>query len=381
MYQNQKPKPAEGIRADENYAREVMQLFTLGLYQLNNDGSRKLDGRGQAIPSYSQADTENLARVFTGWSHAHETPTDEDWKFFWGKGRDQTTRPMEAWEAFHDREAKVIVGNVSIPAGLDAKAELKIALDTLFNHPNTPPFVAKQLIQRLVTSNPSPQYVERVARAFINNGSNVRGDLFAVTKAILTDVEARQGHTNNPTSFGKIREPLIRATHVWRVFNARGKNDRMDYWNAEDPLAQAPLRANSVFNFFRPDYQPVGNLTNLGLVCPECQITNEASITRLQNEIDSFSYHYKTSSGDGHSFYNERSILLDFAPLEGRVSNANLDGLIEDLNIVFTGGQLSSGFKQDLAQYVKGRPESEKGARLYETVHLITQSGQYAIQK
>lgn len=255
-----------------------------------------------------------------------------------------------------------------------------MALDALFNHPNVGPFIGKQLIQRLVTSNPTPAYVRRVATVFNDNGRGVRGDLYAVVRAILLDPEARQGNVTLPDRFGKLREPLLRATHVWRAFDAEGKNGRYDFWNPEYPLAQAPLRSPSVFNFFRPGFTPVA-LIGTGLVCPECQITNEASVTELLNQVDSFAYHYRTSEGEGSEYYGDSDILLDFQPWEPRVSNAELAAAIEDLDLVFTGGQLGPEFKADLLTYVKGRPQREIGERLYELVHLITSSAQYAVQQ
>lgn len=380
MYQNQKPDPDTGLRADENYAREVMQLFTIGLVQLNLDGSVKKDGNGQPIPTYKQADVEGLARVFTGFSHAHDPSDSGDYDFFYGAGGQDSTRPMEPWQAFHDTGAKQIVGNTPIPAGLAALPELRMALDVLFNHPNVGPFIGRQLIQRLVTSNPSPAYVQRVATVFNDNGRGVRGDLYAVLRAILLDAEARKGNVSLPESFGKLREPLLRATQVWRAFDAVGKNGRYDFWNPEYPLAQAPLRSPSVFNFFRPGFQPVA-LIGTGLVCPECQITNEASVTELLNQVDSFAYHYRTSLGEGSEYYGDTDILLDFRPWEARVNNAGLASVIEDLDLIFTGGQLGAPFRQELMNYVMGRPESEVGDRLYELVHLITSSAQYAVQQ
>lgn len=380
MYQNQKPDRASGLRADENYAREVMQLFTIGLVQLNLDGSEKKDSSGQVIPTYKQADVEGLARVFTGFSHPHVRSDSGPWDFFYGAGSQDSTQPMEAWESFHDRSAKVIVGNSPIPAGLGAMAELRMALDVLFNHPNVGPFIGRQLIQRLVTSNPSPAYVQRVATVFNDNGGGVRGDLYAVVRAILIDPEARKGNVTMPDRFGKLREPLLRATHVWRAFDAIGKNGRYDFWNPEYPLAQAPLRSPSVFNFFRPGFQPVA-LIGTTLSCPECQITNEASVTELLNQVDSFAYHYRTSDGEGSPYYGDNAILLDFQPWESRVSNLELAGAIEDLDLVFTAGQLGPEFRGELLTYIKGRPQSEIGERLYELVHLITSSAQYAVQQ
>lgn len=379
MFQNQKPDAASGIRADENYAREVMQLFTIGLVQLNLDGTPKLDGSGQPIPTYKQPEIEGLARVFTGFGPQHATTNDRDHVFLYGKT--DTLRPMEAWQAWHDTDAKTIVGGSVIPAGLQAGTELDMALDVLFNHPNVGPFIGRQLIQRLVTSNPSPAYVARVAARFNDNGLGTRGDLFAVVKAILTDTEARSGHTANPQTFGKIKEPLLRTTHLWRFFSAIGKNGRYDEWNPEGPYSQGPLRANSVFNFFRPDYRPVGALTTAGLSCPECQITHETSITNLANEMDEVTVFYQWSGGDGRAYYDQRSILLDYRPWENRALDANLPALVDDLNTVLLGGRMTADYKTALIEYVKTTPATDGGSRLYDLAHQISSSAQFALQQ
>jgi len=379
MLRNQKPDVAAGIRADENFAREVMQLCTIGLVQLNLDGTPRLDANGVAIPTYKQPDIEGLARVFTGFGSQHETANDPDWKFFYGKL--DGLKPMESWQPFHDVNAKVIVNNTPIPAGLQADAELDLALDVLFNHPNVGPFIGRQLTQRLVTSNPSPAYVARVAARFNDNGVGVRGDLFAVVKAILTDTEARNGNVNDPQTFGKIKEPLLRTTHLWRFFSAIGNNGRYDNWNPEIDYGQAPLRSNSVFNFFRPDYRPVGALTNAGLVCPECQITNEASITNLTNAMGDVAVTYVWSGGPGRDYYNSHTIVLDYRPWENRAMDANLPAFVDDLNVVLLGGRMSADYKSALVEYVKTTAATDGGKRLYDLAHNISSSAQFALQQ
>lgn len=379
MLRNQKPDVAAGIRADENFAREVMQLCTIGLVQLNLDGTPRLDANGAAIPTYKQPDIEGLARVFTGFGSQHETASDPDYKFLYGKL--DGLKPMESWQQFHDVDAKVIVNNTPIPAGLQADAELDMALDVLFNHANVGPFIGRQLIQRLVTSNPSPAYVSRVAARFNDNGVGVRGDLFAVVKAILTDAEARSGNVTNPQTFGKIKEPLLRTTHLWRFFSAIGNNGRYDNWNPEIDYGQGPLRSNSVFNFFRPDYRPVGALTNAGLVCPECQITNEASITNLTNAIGDVALSYVWSGGTGRDYYNSHTIVLDYRPWENRAMDANLPAFVDDLNAVLLGGRMSADYKSALVEYVKTTAATDGGKRLYDLAHNISSSAQFALQQ
>ena len=214
---NMKEDPAGARTPDENYAREVMQLMTIGLFQLNPDGTPKRDVSGRPLPAYTQADISGLAKVFTGWSWYSPTPTSSS--FFGGnRPADSIVRPMIFYPQYHSTSQKSFMGE-TIPASptVDGPGELKIALDTLFNHPNTGPFVSRQLIQRLVTSNPSPGYVQRVAGVFANNGAGVRGDMAAVVTAILMDPEARTASVAEDPAYGKLREPVIRVTHMLRA--------------------------------------------------------------------------------------------------------------------------------------------------------------------
>lgn len=279
----------DGVRyraPDENFAREIMQLFSIGLEQLNPDGTPKLDAQGNPIPTYNNKDIEGLARVFTGWSWQAPNRSLNCFNG-WHESCDATrnpgreTRLMMAYPEFHSIEEKNFLG-VKIPAGSARPEEsLKIALDTLFNHPNVGPFIGKQLIQRLVISNPSPAYVKRVAAAFNNNGSGVRGDMKAVLRAILLDEEARSAKAAERIDSGRIREPLLRVTHWMRAFNASSASGRWpvgrtDGWRK---LNQTPLRAPSVFNFYRPGYSPANTpVANAGKVAPEMQIIQESSI-------------------------------------------------------------------------------------------------------
>jgi uncharacterized protein (DUF1800 family) len=266
---------------DENYAREVMQLFTLGLYQLNSDGSVKTDpSTGKPLDSYTQADVAGLARVFTGWDLDIPASDDEGLRY---------RNPMKLIAARHETQEKAFL-NVTIPAGTDGTSSLKTALDTLFNHPNVGPFVGRQLIQRLVTSNPSAAYVQRVAAKFNDNGQGVRGDLKAVIDAVLRDQEAMTplNIAQPAPSWGKLREPVLRLTQMGRAFNISAPAGTL--WtlgNLSDPaaeLGQSPLRSPSVFNFYRPGYVPPNSaLAAQGLVGPEFQITTDTSIPGYVN--------------------------------------------------------------------------------------------------
>lgn len=373
MMRNQKPNPATGIRSDENYAREVMQLFTVGLHQLNADGTPRRDGSGNLIPTYTQTDVENLARVFTGFGPAGAR---NDFEFLIADP--DRIRPMSALQAYHDTNAKTIIGNQAIAAGQQALPELRRALDVLFNHPNVGPFISRQLIQRLVTANPSPAYVQRVAATFNNNGTGTRGDLGAVAVAILTDPEARAaGLAANPGRYGKVREPLIRLTQLWRVFKASGTGGRYNY-KPEGPFVQAALVAPSVFNWFRPDHAPVGGLASAGLVSPEFQITNEATYTDMLNEL-----HYRLGeyrSSNRPSLTTDR-VLLDFRDWESLARTPS--ALIDELNLVLMSGQMPSAMRSELIRFTESIPASEDNgaARVSEAVYLITTSAQYAVQR
>ncbi len=375
MINNQKPDPVKGIRADENFARELMQLFTVGKTRLNPDGTAVKDGSGNPVASYTQADIENLARVFTGWGWRN---TDGSNRRSYDAGDELF--PMQAFESFHDIDAKTLIDGVQVPAGQTAAQDLKLALDTLFNHPNTAPFISRQLIQRLVTSNPSPAYVQRVATVFANNGNNVRGDLFAVAVAILTDSEARQPDLTG-RGYGKLREPLIKLAHAWRVFDAVGRNNRYDYWNGDQDFLQAALRSPSVFNFFQPQFQPVGAIAAAGLAAPEFQIVQENSVVSGGNKLWNISQEFQFSGGLGGTFYNQRTILLDFRPWESKASNANLDALIEEWNGLFLAGQMPDAMRTTLREYLLSVDAAQPQRRLADGLMLMLSSPQYAVQR
>ncbi len=282
---------ASGRVPDENYAREVMQLFTLGLYQLNPDGSEMKDGSGKSIDSYSQSDVTNLARIFTGYNFdtsdgVRTTVTRNDGSTFTVVSRDFAAKRMSFLATDHSTlEAKFL--GATVAANTSGQSGLKIALDTLFNHANAGPFFAKQMIQRLVTSNPSPAYVGRVAAAFNDNGAGVRGDLKAVWSALLLDDEARNPLNASNANYGKLREPMVRFVQWARTFGLTSSTDSWkiaDTSNTSTRLAQSPLRSPSVFNFFRPGFVPPNTaLSASKSVAPEFQIVNETTVSGYLN--------------------------------------------------------------------------------------------------
>ena len=276
---NQKENAATGRLPDENYAREVMQLFTIGVNELNLDGSEKTDAAGKKLETYDSDDVSQLARVFTGYDF---DPAYKDAIFFPPANRykvysrEYARQPMKLDATKHSMLAVNFL-TASIPANTAGAAALKTALDTLFNHPNVGPFFGRQMIQRLVTSNPSPAYVARVASAFNNNGAGVRGDMKAVWTAILLDDEARGAASLANNGFGKLREPILRFVQWARSFRANsefGTWKLFDLSNASDSLGQSPLRSPSVFNFFRPGYVPPA----VGVTAPEFQLVNETTV-------------------------------------------------------------------------------------------------------
>ncbi len=283
---NQKADAATGRVPDENYAREVMQLFSIGLTKLNPDGTPALVNN-LPVDTYTPADISGMARVFTGWSWACGAVNSGCFNNGSTGGvsdPDRYVKPMMAYPPYHSTEAKSFLG-VTIPVQTTANpaASLKVALDTLADHANTAPFISKQLIQRLVSSNPSPAYVQSVAAVFANNGSGVRGDLKAVVKAILTHPDARL----RSASTGKVREPVLRLSAYLRAFPHTSDTGNFKVGNTDSAgtsLGQTPLRAPSVFNFYRPGYVAPGTQSAAaGMLAPELQLQNESSASGWVN--------------------------------------------------------------------------------------------------
>ncbi len=386
FFKNDKPNAATGVHADENYAREIMQLFTIGLWQLNADGSTQLDNGGNSIPTYAQADVTNLARVFTGWGSAPVGNATAS--FAWDYDLDYL-HPMVCYSAHHDTDAKTIVGGVQIPAGGTCASDMKIALDTLFNHQNTAPFISKQLIQRLVTSNPSPAYVARVAAVFANDGTGVRGNLLAVAKAILTDPEATTIGT--APGAGKLREPILRLTSMWRAFSASAANGQVDDLitsNAIADFGEDSLESPTVFNFFTPSYQRAGPLATAGLVAPEFQITNENTIVLTANDLETQAYKFVDSNGNaevgvdnvgGGGKPGPTDMVLHTAAWEPYAADAGT--LVDQLALVFMPGQMPATMRTTLVNYVNIIPATSPANRVIEAFSLMMNSPQYSVQR
>ena len=359
---NRKANPATGSMPDENYARELMQLFTIGVNRLNADGSVQTSG-GAPIDTYTQDDVSGLARVFTGFqldSSDNSTP-------------DRYRRPLIVNAGNHETGVKAFLGS-SIAAGTGGMASLTAALDTIFAHPNLPPFVSKQLIQRLVTSNPSPAYVGRVSAVFANNGSNVRGDMKSVIRAILTDAEARDAAGLTSQTFGKLRAPVNRLTNWARAFGVTSASEAWNFGTTTSPsnrLAQSPGRSPSVFNFFRPGYTPPNTeLSTRGLVGPEFQITTEPSVIAYINYMQTL---IQNGAGDARGNYTE---ILALA--------ADSQALVDEVNLILAAGQISAPTLATIKGAVDAIAATGTNGpinRVYTAILLVMASPEYIAQK
>ena len=361
---NRKANAATGASPDENYAREGMQLFSIGLTQLNLDGTPKLVN-GSPQDTYTQDDITGLARVFTGWDidlagGTTDTP-------------DYQRRPMAMVAARHETGAKAFLGT-TIPANTDGPTSLQLALDAIFAHPNVAPFWSRQLIQRLVTSNPSAAYVQRVATVFNDDGSGSRGNLKAVLRAILLDDEARGAAALSDPSFGKLREPILRFTGWARAFKVSSPSDAWAVPNTSDPgtrLGQSPLRSASVFNFFRPGYVPPNSaIGSAGLVAPEFQITNESSVVGYVNTMQR-----AVSTGFGDLVADETAMLA-LADDAG--------ALLAELNTVLAAGQIDAAAMATMKNALDGMAAGTDAARrnrLHAALVLVLAAPAFIVQK
>lgn len=363
MRGNQKEDSKTGRVPDENYAREVLQLFSVGLYQLNLDGSVISDASGKPRETYTQDSITGLARVFTGWDYDSYNRADPLFQ----------QRPMVFNANRHSSLEKKFLGT-TIAAGTPGPDALEIALDTIANHPNVGPFFSRQLIQRLVCSNPSPAYIARVAAVFNNNGQGVRGDLQALIRAILLDDEARRDPASQPNSWGKLREPVLRQVQWARTFGASSPTDLWNIGDTSDPsrrLGQSPMRSPSVFNFFRPGYVPPNtSLGQLGLVAPEMQITNESTVVGYINWMQTL-----IQSGVGEVKAN----------YSGWLTQANdAPTLVNKIALLLSAGQLSASSIATITNAVASINPSSDSARLnriYASILLVMACPEYIVVK
>ena len=349
---NRPEDPASGRMPDENFARELMQLFTIGLHELNIDGTPRRGADGQPIETYGNADVMALAKVFTGWSWGFPDHQLTENNFRWGSpdftpsGDIRTDlQRLKAYPGQHSvAEKRLFAGKpwaVSIPANGSAAADLKLALDALFHHPNVGPFIGRQLIQKLVTSAPSPGYVARVAAVFNNNGRGVRGDMEAVVRAILLDAEARAA--NPPASFGKLREPVLRVGQWMRAFGATSVSGEFQMAWEGDNVSQRAFAAPSVFGYFRPGHVPPGTaFSAVGATAPEFQIVNESTTAAWANTalaMSAWGLGWNGSTQDVKSGYG---------PLAALIARGNLSVVVDHLDSLLLAGRMSPTLRQAL---------------------------------
>jgi uncharacterized protein (DUF1800 family) len=418
MHKNEKPNAATNTKPDENYAREIMQLFSVGLVMLNSNGTPV----SPSTPTYTQDTIRGFAHVFTGWNYSTcEQPNNagETWKWIYCSPRAQSApqnqdyrlhigwmQPMRPWaegtafeSLYHSsqegppinpanpiaagakqllRYPGVSLANGVLPQGGTARSNMNAALDNVAAHPNVGPFISRLLIQRFVSSNPSPAYIGRMTAVFNNNGSGVRGDMRALIKAILMDPEARRPTAQNR---GKVREPLVRLTHMFRVFDAASRNERIneytEYW-----MAQAPMRSPTVFNFYLPDYRLPGEITTLNLFSPEFQITTDTYITRIINEMwGKVAWQYQ--GNPGLPPINEWNPTLVNINRDLALAN-NAEVLVHRYNLLFMGGTMSTAMSNLLVAHVRDMPnnnDDDRRRRIQDVVWLIMNSPEYIVEK
>lgn len=380
---NPKGDKAKNIHPDENYAREVMQLFSIGLYELNNDGTPKKNAQGAPIATYDNATIREFAKVFTGFGC--DCPNAE-----WGKPVDDIEdeerqqallNPMKMYEQWHEPGVKKLLRGKVVPAGQSGMKDFDDAIDNLFHHPNVGPFIGKALIQLLTSANPSPAYVNRVATAFNNNGQGVRGDMKAVIKAILLDPEIRKPEAEGNPNGGKLREPIVRYTGFLKAFRAESSREIFIHHLArwEEKIGQTPLYAKSVFNFYLPNYQPNGAIADKGLVAPVFQIHNSSTAISYINEVGDWCFEnspFGDDEDDRQGVQRKLKMKLNFDEEQALIDNPQ--ELIDHLDILLACGQLSGQAKKVMTTALAKTPEED---RLKVALYLVMIAPEYVVLK
>ena len=364
MVNSAKPTSATQI-ANENYARELMQLFSTGLELLNPDGTPQLDSSGNPQPVYTQAQVQAFARAYTGWTFANAsggavTRFPNNVYYF---------APMAPYESAHDMTAKTLLNGTTLPAGQSAEQDLDGALANIFNHPNVGPFVCRQLIQHLVASNPSPAYVGRVAAVFADNGNGVRGDMKAVIRAILEDPDARAGDTSSSFDGGHLREPMLWITNLARGLGTVNTDANGSYYslsNSSNALGERPYRSPSVFNFFPPNYVIPGTVAN----APEFGLENTASTMLRLSLADSFV---------ANKIGGFKTDLSATSTLGMMASGTNGPGnLVDALGVIFMHGQMPSQMRTAIVNEVSTLTDPAQRARV--ATYLVITSSLYKVE-
>ena len=356
---NSRPRPDIKRFPDENYARELMQLFSLGLFELNPDGTPTLDESGNTTPSYDSEDIAELARVMTGFAFDGEYVS-----FGEGQGHQDSHLPMIIFNWHHDKGEKVLVGGTVIPAGQSGRDDIEQALDSIFEHPNTAPFIVRQLIQHLVTSNPTSDYVRRAAEAFADDGDGIRGNMKHVLRTILTDPEALE--PSSPDTFGKLKDPIVRLVYLDRIFGLKLSEPDQPGWprglhsyHFENffRIKQEPLNAPSVFNFYSPFYSPKGDLSDNELVAPAFQLFDMQTTVTSSNLIWeglmfpgnhwTFQLWYDDENGDSHRAASYEPNYEDYLELADTPED-----LVDRLDLVMCYGRMTATSRRLLEQRV-----------------------------
>jgi uncharacterized protein (DUF1800 family) len=380
-----------GSQPDENYAREVMQLFSIGLVELNPNGVPKTDGSGNKIDTYGASDVSNLAHIFTGYDVDQSENVNTSISQTGGGFRTVNNTAFARKKLIQvpsnqNNHSTVRLPFLGVTAPAGAAPALQFALNRLFNHDNTAPFICKQLIQRLVTSNPSPAYVQRVANVFINNGSGVRGDLAFVYAAILLDDEARGAAGLTGAEYGKLREPMLRMVQWGRTFGATSSSGAWKIGDHSDPgsrLGQSPLRSGSVFNFFRPGYVPTTSIPlTTGVVVPEFQLVNESSVGGYLNYMQGV-------IGGGINFVSNGvwDIMANYSTEIGLANSptaAAPTDLINRINLLMTASQLSAANITLITNAVGAMAsanQTDRRNRVCAAILLVMASAEYLVQK
>jgi len=373
MLQNDQGDPANGINPNENYAREVNQLFSIGLYKLNPDGTLILDATGLPIATYNQDAVKGFAAVFTGWTWAGGDHSDPNNFYNYSPNWRQ---PMEAWPEHHSPGTKLLLDGVVLPAGQTPQQDLDAALDLIFHHPNVGPFICRELIQRLVTSNPSPAYLYRCAQAFANDGQGVRGNMQSVLAAILLDYEARAATFVPQPGYGKLREPIVRLGHLLRATSATPPADnKWRIWDTSDAgygLDENPLRAPTVFNFFEPTYVQPGAIAQAGLVAPELKITTDTTVFGAADYLHDIIYY-------GAAF-DPYTIFPNYSSMVGLADSS----LLDYLNLVMMANGMSAQMRSILETALADPNFSDPNdatTRVRNLLYLIELSPEYVAQR
>ena len=365
MVNNNKTNPATGADPNENYGREILQLFSVGTFLLNPDGTQQLGASGIPLATYDQAQIKGFARVFTGWTYptvAGAAARANNPRNFLG--------PMLAVDGNHEFGTKVLLGSVVAPANMTMSQDLQFAHQNIFNHPNVGPFIGKQLIQKLVTSDPTPGYVSRVTAVFNNNGVGQRGDLRAVVRAILTDVEAR-GALKIDAGYGKLVEPALFMTNLARSLNAQ--SDGVFFRGSSTALGQFVFYAPSVFNFYPFDYVIPGT-TLLG---PEFGVQTAATAIARANFANSFIY--SNSIAADATVYGATGTTISLASYTGVASDAA--ALADKLDRNLLGGRMSAAMRNAIITAVNAASATDAVARARAGLWLVMSSPQYQVQR